>query len=312
MENQRHAETWDWPQPFTPKFKKYIVPTWSSEIVRVGSIIILHLSKLWKPSSSYRVVKYFWWGCGGNLALIALGSGRPSATCAKFSADLWSQSVLFFIFLNCQLEVFFVLFWPRTTPAHSPPKRRRPEVTDAADESEPKGGKRGLRGLVRPLGPSFYFTLLRFLSYFQTKSETKLNSASGVRELSCGLLCDASGCGTIEKWSISFETWRPFRWQCVKLWRSESLVECHTGRTRANSPTKLSRNLPNLPNELFFSYAGGMMSSASVFLPRQSTCLVFTSNFLIPQRGGYREVQNINTLTAHVQHRRVWGRAAHF
>ena len=35
--------------PFTPKFKKYILPTFTekciSEVVRIGSIIIFHLSK---------------------------------------------------------------------------------------------------------------------------------------------------------------------------------------------------------------------------------------------------------------------------
>ena len=37
--------------PFTPKFKKYIPSTFEekciSELVRIGSIIIFHLSKLW-------------------------------------------------------------------------------------------------------------------------------------------------------------------------------------------------------------------------------------------------------------------------
>ena len=36
--------------PFTPKFKRYILPTRNvqvSEVVRIGSIIIFHLSKLW-------------------------------------------------------------------------------------------------------------------------------------------------------------------------------------------------------------------------------------------------------------------------
>ena len=48
-----------------------------SEVVRIGSIIIFHLSKLYeKPSSSYCVLQYLWWSCRGNLKLITLGSER--------------------------------------------------------------------------------------------------------------------------------------------------------------------------------------------------------------------------------------------
>ena len=45
-------------------------------IVRIGSTIIFHLIKLWKPSSSYCVMLYFWWGCRGNSKMINLGSDR--------------------------------------------------------------------------------------------------------------------------------------------------------------------------------------------------------------------------------------------
>ena len=39
--------------PFTPKFKKYILPTrCTSEVVRIGSIIVFHLRKLWKTKFS--------------------------------------------------------------------------------------------------------------------------------------------------------------------------------------------------------------------------------------------------------------------
>ena len=55
--------------PFT--FKKRI-----SEVVRIGSIIIFHLVSYGKPSSSYCVMKHFWWSCRENLILISLGSER--------------------------------------------------------------------------------------------------------------------------------------------------------------------------------------------------------------------------------------------
>ena len=49
--------------------------------MRIGSIIIFHLSKLGKvkyekSSSSYCVMWGFWWGCRGNLKLITLLSER--------------------------------------------------------------------------------------------------------------------------------------------------------------------------------------------------------------------------------------------
>ena len=47
-----------------------------SEVARICSIIILHLSKLWKAKFSILLMLYFWWGCRGNLTLITLGSER--------------------------------------------------------------------------------------------------------------------------------------------------------------------------------------------------------------------------------------------
>ena len=44
------------PNPFTPKLKNYLLPTLQRgmyEVVRIGSIIISHLSKLWKAKSSH-------------------------------------------------------------------------------------------------------------------------------------------------------------------------------------------------------------------------------------------------------------------
>ena len=42
--------------PFTPKFKKYILQTFKekcmSEVVRIGSVILFHLGKLWKTKFS--------------------------------------------------------------------------------------------------------------------------------------------------------------------------------------------------------------------------------------------------------------------
>ena len=45
-----------------------------SEVVRISSIIIFHLSKLWKAKVFIFVVQYFWWGCRGKLKLITVGS----------------------------------------------------------------------------------------------------------------------------------------------------------------------------------------------------------------------------------------------
>ena len=47
-----------------------------SEAVRIGRIIICHLSKL------YCVMWYFWWGCWGNLKFNTLRSGRVEYRCA--------------------------------------------------------------------------------------------------------------------------------------------------------------------------------------------------------------------------------------
>ena len=51
---------------FSQHFKEKCI----NKVVRIGSIIIFHQSKLWIwPSSSYRLMLYFWWGCRGNLKL---------------------------------------------------------------------------------------------------------------------------------------------------------------------------------------------------------------------------------------------------
>ena len=52
------------------------LPRCISELVGIGSIIIFHLSKLWKAKFSILCVYIFWWGCMGKLKLIALGSER--------------------------------------------------------------------------------------------------------------------------------------------------------------------------------------------------------------------------------------------
>ena len=64
--------------PFSPEFKKHVLPrNVLSEVVRIGSIIIIfHLNKLCKASSSYCAMLYFWWGCRGNLKLTTLGSEK--------------------------------------------------------------------------------------------------------------------------------------------------------------------------------------------------------------------------------------------
>ena len=57
---------------FSQPFKEICI----NERVKIGSIIIFHLSTLWKPSSSYCVMGYFWQGCRRNLTLITLWSER--------------------------------------------------------------------------------------------------------------------------------------------------------------------------------------------------------------------------------------------
>ena len=67
--------------PFTPKFKKYILTTFLERNVEVRQWeLVVQSSFIWvsyeKPSSWYFVVKYFWWGCRENWRLITLGSER--------------------------------------------------------------------------------------------------------------------------------------------------------------------------------------------------------------------------------------------
>ena len=73
--------SWTQSNPFTPKFTKYNLPTvvkrrCVSQVGRIGSIIMFHLSKRWKVKFSILCDVISWWGCSGNLKLIALGSGR--------------------------------------------------------------------------------------------------------------------------------------------------------------------------------------------------------------------------------------------
>ena len=49
---------------------------WRWREARIGSVIIFHLSGLWKAKSSYCGRYYFWWGCRRTLTLITLGSER--------------------------------------------------------------------------------------------------------------------------------------------------------------------------------------------------------------------------------------------
>ena len=47
-------------------FSHHLKKTCISEVVRIGSKIVFHLSKLWKVKSLYCVMSYFWWGCRGH------------------------------------------------------------------------------------------------------------------------------------------------------------------------------------------------------------------------------------------------------
>ena len=53
-----------------PRSKSNILP------VRIGTIIIFHLSKVWKAKFFMLCMQNFWWGCRGNLNLGTLGSER--------------------------------------------------------------------------------------------------------------------------------------------------------------------------------------------------------------------------------------------
>ena len=65
--------------------------------MRIGSIIIFHASKLYeKPTSSYCVMYFFWWGCRGNLRLIALGGGR---------VEMGNQSTRLLRKVNCARRI---------------------------------------------------------------------------------------------------------------------------------------------------------------------------------------------------------------
>ena len=55
---------------FSQPFKKKC-----SEVVKIGSIIIVHLISYEKSGSSYCLMLHFWWGCRGILFDIDLGKG---------------------------------------------------------------------------------------------------------------------------------------------------------------------------------------------------------------------------------------------
>ena len=88
--------------PFTTKFKNCILPTSKersiTEVVRISNIMF-HLSKLWKPSSPYCVMWYFWWGCRGNLELITPGSERFKVynTVSAVAEENFRNSIEYFI-----------------------------------------------------------------------------------------------------------------------------------------------------------------------------------------------------------------------
>ena len=87
--------------PFTPKFKKYVLPTFGGEIcevVRICSIFIFHVSKLWKAKFFILCGVIFLVRLQGNLKLISLRSiitrlelSCSSSTRVKFNS--WMKCV---------------------------------------------------------------------------------------------------------------------------------------------------------------------------------------------------------------------------
>ena len=59
--------------------------------MRIGSIIIFYLSKLWKAKFSKLCDGIFWWGCRGNLVLITLGSEAVAIVPFLFLVELFDH-----------------------------------------------------------------------------------------------------------------------------------------------------------------------------------------------------------------------------
>ena len=76
------------PQPFKEKCM--------SEVVRIVSII---KGRYEKPSSSYCVMWYFWWGCRRNRALVTLGNERVNV---YFLVNRWKVPLWYDLWLQHQ------------------------------------------------------------------------------------------------------------------------------------------------------------------------------------------------------------------
>ena len=78
-----HPGSWStFSQPFTE--------ICASDVVRVGSIVIFHLSKLWKAKFFVLCgVILFWYGCRGNLRLITLGSETVNRKIHSVKVQQW-------------------------------------------------------------------------------------------------------------------------------------------------------------------------------------------------------------------------------
>ena len=95
-------------KPFTPKFKKYILPiflkrnVYQSEVLRIGSIIIFYLSKLWKAK--------FFIPCG----VIPSGGAAGEIYCAAIFVALQFLRCITSYNIKIFMSISFVQNWADT------------------------------------------------------------------------------------------------------------------------------------------------------------------------------------------------------
>ena len=100
----REGATLNWHITFSQPCKEKCI----NEIVRIGSVIIFHLSKLRKAKFLILCDESFWWGCRGNYQLITLVSWTvkrasypcirgPVDECRELSTNHWSTSAISYL-----------------------------------------------------------------------------------------------------------------------------------------------------------------------------------------------------------------------
>ena len=85
--------------------------------MRIGSIIIFHLSKLWKAKFFILCDVIFWWGCSGNLKLITVGSERVRLSTRP------KRRYMYLVKIIKAWTATILLTWIEADPKSFPPKQ---------------------------------------------------------------------------------------------------------------------------------------------------------------------------------------------